>query len=187
MNTGYAEAIRLAQENLRGLNLERVCVLSGAVFQGGDPLIPWFGENRSLESAKPAEKILWLHYLCSQAQPANTGKLIAFRELPSAKFYEPKFFERAENPLAKRFGSCPERLLQAGAKLGGTTADYGDYAVTLPMLPNIPVTYIVWGKDEEFGAQAKILFDSSAPRYLPTEDLTVLASLGVYKLIEGLA
>ncbi|MDR1892212.1 MAG: DUF3786 domain-containing protein, partial [Oscillospiraceae bacterium] len=102
-----------------------------------------------------------------------------------AKFYEPKFFERAENPLAERFGVCPEELLQVGAKFGGTAAPYGDCAVTLLMLPNVPLTYIVWGADGEFGAQAKILFDSSAPRYLPTEDLTVLASLGTYKLSCG--
>ncbi|MDR1892697.1 MAG: hypothetical protein LBQ48_06785, partial [Oscillospiraceae bacterium] len=64
LSTGYNEAIRLAREQLRELDLERVCALSGATFQDGELLIPWFGEKRSLKSAKPAEEILWLHYLC---------------------------------------------------------------------------------------------------------------------------
>ena len=185
MNTGYSEAIRLASEKLKTLNAQEVCASRGAVLSNDNFLIPWFGENRPIESGSQVEKVLWLHYLTSGTSAPLADKLIAFRELPSALFYEPKFSARAERPLVKRFGGAPEDLVAAGLKLGGKATPHGDAAVTLHLLPRIPVTYILWAGDEEIPPECKILFDASAPKYLPAEDLTVLASLGAYKLIKS--
>jgi hypothetical protein len=59
----------------------------------------------------------------------------------------------------------------------------GDASVTLCPLPKLPVTYIIWAGDDELPPAGMILFDSTASGWLPAEDLTVLASLGAYKLI----
>jgi hypothetical protein len=44
------------------------------------------------------------------------------------------------------------------------------------------VTFVLWGGDDEFPPSGNILFDSSAPQFLPTEDFAVLASLLVAEL-----
>jgi hypothetical protein len=186
LKTGYEEAVRQAQEKLQTLNLQTISQDLCVPLEGETPFIPWFGENRAIESGNVYEKVVWLHYLTSGGSGNMTGNLMAFRDLPSALFYEPKFGQRSERVIVKRFGAEPDKLLKAGLLLGGQKADYGDVAVTLPLLPKVPVTYILWNGDSEFPPDCKILFDSSAPRFLPTEDLVVLPSLGAYKLVETL-
>ncbi|MDR0293189.1 MAG: DUF3786 domain-containing protein [Oscillospiraceae bacterium] len=181
---GYATALAMAKEKLKTFDIEKACEAMGAVMQNGEILIPWFGENRPVNSGSETEQVLWLHYLISGVHTPLTGKWIAFRELPSAMFYEPKFMQRAEGPLIKRFGENPAQMEQIGLGLGGKTAQYGDAAVILNLLPRVPVLYIIWGKDSELSPECRVLFDSSASRFLPTEDLAVLASLGAYKLIQ---
>ena len=69
-------------------------------------------------------------------------------------------------------------LTKVGEKLGIGFAKYGDTAVTMNVLPRIPVTYVIWEGDEEFPANATVLFDATAQYYLPTEDLVVAAAAG---------
>jgi len=182
-NAGIDEAVKLASEKLAALDKEGVCLRTGAVWNGNDYLVPWLGRLCPLKEAKPAEKVLWLHYLTSQGGGALTGELIAYREVPGALFYEPKFYARAARPIIKRFGKGPEGLLKAGRALGGTAANYGDCAVTIPCFPRVPVTYIVWEGDGEMPPEASVLFDKSAIGWLHPEDLVFLASFGAYALI----
>ena len=185
MNAGIHEAIRLAGEKLAELDRDGVCARTGAVFIGNRFLVPWMGRLCALDEAKPAEKVLWLHYLTSQGGGALTGSLMAFRNLQSALFYEPKFYARAARPIIKRFGKDSKGLLKAGLSLGGVKAGYGDCAVTIPCFPRIPVTYIVWEGDGELPPEASVLFDRSAAGWLCPEDLVFLASFGAYELIKN--
>ena len=161
-----------------------MCALTGAGWDGNDFTVPWFNEKIPLSSGKETEQVLWLHYLISEGTRPPTGRLVAYRDLAGAGFYEPSFIKRAVNPLAKRFGRDPGAFLKAGAACGGRQADNGDVSVVLNPLPHLPVTYILWLGDEEFPAQGNILFDQTASGWLPAEDLTVLASLSVYRMIK---
>lgn len=197
MKSGYTEAIRLAYEKLNKLDHEKVCARTGAVYSKGLPrgaanrggpqngvyYIPWFGEKKSLDDGSQMEQVLWLHYLISEGTKLPVGKYLAYREAPGAVFYENKFIARAVTPLVKCFGKEPPALVKAGLKLGGDPAGTGDASIRLHVLPNVPVTYIIWSGDDEMGPEGNILFDETALGWLPTEDLAVLASLGAYKLI----
>lgn len=131
-----------------------------------------------------AVKTLILHYLLHATKTPPAGKLISFREVRGGGLnYFPVFQKRAILPLLKAFGNQPERLVSAGHGLGGDCAPYGDASVTIPVFPLIPVTYVVWGKDEENPASASILFDFNVSSYLPCEDIVLAASLGAYELI----
>jgi len=80
------------------------------------------------------------------------------------------------------FGQFPEKLKIAAELLGGRISSLGDICVTIPVFPSIPLTFVLWLGDEEFPPSGNILFDASAPFYLPTEDYAVLAGLTVYEL-----
>ena len=165
-----------------------VCARTGAGWDDGGYIIPWFGKRVPLGGGGGAEQVLWLHYLTSDGAGAPTGKLIAYRDLRGAGFYEPSFNARAVKPLEKRFGADPAAtaaLTGAGAALNGRPAGFGDASVTLLPLPMLPVTYIIWGGDGELPPAGMVLFDQTASRWLPAEDLTVLASMGAYKLIRA--
>ncbi|RLF33357.1 MAG: Fe-S cluster protein, partial [Thermoplasmata archaeon] len=59
-----------------------------------------------------------------------------------------------------------------------------DYAFLFWGLPKIPILLLLWKAVEDFSAEAKILFDTSAIRYLDAESLAVLAMILADKLTE---
>ena len=184
MKSGYQAAIRLAREKLEQQedhkgNAGRL----GVNYQDERYFIPWFGGWRELASGNDAEQIIWLHYLTSDGGRRPTGEWVAYRDLQPALFYEPKFFQRAVTPLVKRFGPDISQLIPAAESIGGRKADRGDASVTIPLLPMLPLTYILFQGDDEFPPDGNILFDKTAGDWLHAEDLAVLASLGTYKLI----
>jgi len=123
------------------------------------------------------------HY--SQANPKPlTGNLVKFRDLPGGYAYEGAFNKRAINPIAECFGEKPQELPQAGKLLGGIQLSHGDASTEIIALKGIPLTYILWGANE-FAASASILYDETASKYLPTEDLAVLGELTTGRLIEA--
>ena len=128
-------------------------------------------------------RVLLLNYVLSAYGQPNTGDLIAFRDIAGASVYEPSFLKRAVNPLVRAFDGKPELLLAAGERLGGIRAEVADTAITLSVLPLLPITYGIWHGDAEFRPSGVILFESSARRLLTVECLVVAASNGVYELM----
>ncbi len=123
------------------------------------------------------------HY--SLANPmSQTGTLVKYKDIPGGYAYEGAFTKRAIEPIAEVFGEKPKELLEAANLLGGNNLTFGDASFEIPSLKGIPLTYILWGK-EEFPAFANILYDASANDYLPTEDLAVLGELCTLRLIEA--
>ena len=70
--------------------------------------------------------------------------------------------------------------------MGGCKADYGDAAVTINGFKMVPVTIVLWRGDEEFPPRGNILFDSTIPEYLSTEDITVLCDAIIWRLVRFL-
>lgn len=130
-------------------------------------------------------KTLLCHYLSRADGRAQEGLLTSFREFPGAQIYYGPFVARTVRPLVSYYGHDPHRLIGAGVYLGGSRAALGDAAVTLPVLPRLPLTAAVWSGDSEVAASGSILFDRSAIGYLPLEDLVVAAQRTVQELIRA--
>lgn len=132
--------------------------------------------------APQAVRILILHYLaCASGIPPN-GRLISFKEMPSGSIYVEPFTQRAINPLVRIFGKEPEKLIEAAERLGGSRYELGDAAVSLPFFPLVPIIYVLWLGDDEFPPSGNVLFDSTAPTHLATEDFAILAGMGVFEM-----
>lgn len=184
MKKGYDDAIELARQRLAELEPEEVCARTGARWQDGIYYIPWFGQERALDTGNTREIILWHHYLLGQGQKQTSGDWIAFRDIPGgAMFYESTFLARSVQPLVRCFGNCPDALLTAGLKLGGEKAKAGDVAITLWPFPYLPITYLLWAAEADLPPDGNILFDRTCVGWMSVEDLVVLASEGAYKLI----
>jgi hypothetical protein len=129
-------------------------------------------------------RILLTHYAEGKPVPLS-GKLVKFKDLPGGYAYEGAFNQRAIEPIADDFGAKPELLLQASKLLGGTQLGLGgDVSIQLPTLKGIPLTYILW-KKEEFDASATVLYDESASSYLPTEDLSGVGEIATIRLLQA--
>lgn len=121
--------------------------------------------------------ILILHFLNSRLRGLAQVReeWISFQQLPGGQGYYDAFRKRSIEPLIRKFGKHPENLLVSCDRLGAKKIQYGDCAVVVEAFENVPVMITIWGADEEFSAEANILFDSSIREIFPTEDIVVLA------------
>jgi hypothetical protein len=126
---------------------------------------------------------LLTHY-SSAILTSPSGKLVKYKDLPGGCAYEGAFSKTAIQPIADVFGENPQKLIEAAAKLGGKPLSYGDASVEIMALKGIPLVFIVWEK-EEYPAAASILYDQTASKYLPTEDLAVLGEIAASRLIQA--
>lgn len=187
---------KYARDKLAARDPEEVAVNSGVdydlhrggfrlVFLGDTYLISYpSGEVELVEGGEAAmtNKILILHYLVTASGAPLQNRYISFKELPDGAIYITPFTNRAIRPLLSLFADRQEELKEIAVKMGGRVENIGDTGITLFPFPHVPVTYVIWSGDEEFPASGNILFDASAPYYLPTEDYAVLASTLVYHM-----
>ena len=129
------------------------------------------------------EQILILHYMLSAAPSASTDNWLSYREIPGASFYYSSFVRRAIDPLKKVFGQNIDNFIRAADLLGGKSIDTGDAGYEFRLFPNIPVRLILWAGDEEFPAEANMVFDENIGGMLSPEDIAWLAGMLVYRLI----
>ena len=200
--TPYHDAYRLACEALRRADIKERVLKSGSSIEptGNETyLIKLAFLNRlcrirfpdieidyqeSAEDVPLWSKILILHYLVQSQGYPLTGKWVNFREMSGGESYYPAFVKRSQKPLLDFFGNRLELLEKAAVALGGHVTHEGDRAVVIHAFPRVPIIMIFWGGDEEFPPEAGILFDSTIPTYLSTEDVEVLSQQTVFGLIK---
>ena len=121
---------------------------------------------------------LLLTYLNSADGTPPSGRWIAYRELPDGMFYANAFRGYAENRLVHDLNAVGglERFRQAAMQLDGRAIDIGDAGYAFQVLPRIHLAAIYWDGDEDFDAQASILFEDSAIHYMSTDGLAVLGT-----------
>ncbi len=129
------------------------------------------------------EQVLILHYLSAGDITEATGHWISYREIPGAAFYFGAFLKRAVDPLKKVFGQNLSGFSRAAEKLDTKKIDNGDAAYEFKVLPAVPLQLILWKADDEFPAEANILFDSTIGQILSPEDVAWLAGMVVYRLM----
>jgi hypothetical protein len=129
--------------------------------------------------------ILLLLYLTEATGRPLEDRWIGFEQLPGGPGYAASFRGRVVAPLVATFGARPEALAAAAAALDGEPLRLGDVGVRLPGLPRVPLAYVLWRGDEEFGPSMTVVFDASVEGYLDAEALTVLAELATRRLVEA--
>jgi len=158
--------------------------------------VPFFGEDYTASypdgavkraDGSPAggmEELIILHYLVHADGAANRDEWVSYRDLPGARYHEPAFKAEVEGPLSRGLAGHLEALRGWARKKARALDLPGDVAAAWEVLPRVPLLIIFNEKDEEFPASARVLFDITAPDYLPTEDLSVLAEIAVVRLLE---
>jgi len=123
--------------------------------------------------------IIILHYLIQKLKglPKATGEWISFKDLPGGQGYFDAFKKRALNPVMRKYGENPQALNRCLDRLPGKKIQYGDVGIALEAFREVPVLVTIWGKDEEFSAEANILFDRSIKEIFCTEDVAVLSDI----------
>lgn len=161
--------------------------------------VPFFGDDH--EVAFPAGRVtrpgggeapgrvtlIVLHYLIRADGMPVKDEWVAYRDLPGARYHEPAFVAEVENPLSLGLAGRLDALREWAGERAAAKPVPGDVAAAWYALPRVPLLFIFNEADEEFPASARMLFDISAPNYLPTEDLSVLAEIAAHRILSGLA
>jgi hypothetical protein len=129
--------------------------------------------------AKDFPSVIILHYLVKSLSglPQVTGQWLDFRQLSGVEGYWAAFKKRAIDPLIRKYGASPEKILDVLGRFPGKKEPYGDYAVAIEAFDRVPVLLALWEKDEEFAPEANIFLDKSAKDIFCIEDMIVLAGL----------
>jgi len=127
-------------------------------------------------------ELMTLVYLLNAA-PASPGEnLISVNELKDALFFQGAHALPTE-PLVRRFGNDIGGFRAASKILNGEPVDYADAAFRFHPFPKIPLYYLLWEGDEEFGASMSILFDRSIEQHLAADAILGVVNLATTALL----
>jgi hypothetical protein len=193
-------ALDKARSDLQRLDIHEVAARSGAsvvgVEQGLALALPYYGQELVLAWPSgevlsagrplfPALHLVLLHYLiCADGAPL-ADRWLSFRELPDGRVYDSAFRMRACAPLAQAFGERPEAFARAAQALAGQRLVFGDASFMFQVLPRVRVAVVLHLGDDEFPADANLLFDAALRHYLPIEDVAVLGGLVAADLVRA--
>lgn len=189
-HTAQEEAIRLAIEKLKDVDLTSRCSLLGLPLpENGVAHLRAFGMDLILqppdfqlikaatgEPAKLSDSILVLHYLLCESPIALTDELISFKGFPEGQFYWQPFLSRTVKPLMSRIGNNPDLLRQNLQRFDWEEVAMGDFGARIHAIGRLYVTLAYYRGDDEFPPTADVLFDACIKQVFVAEDVAVLAS-----------
>lgn len=118
----------------------------------------------------------------SAAHPVASGNLVAFRQVKRVYPFEAAYRRTIISRLQELFSGKTEELRKACEALGGILLPQGDVGYVLPVFPFLNIAVLFWDKDEEFEAQANMLFDSEITEFMHEENVVCVAADAVYYL-----
>lgn len=109
----------------------------------------------------------------------HQGEWMPFRNLKDASPFGPAFQRTITDVFARTFSGRLSELDTACLALGGVKLPHSDMGYQIPAFQCIHVQFLLWDGDDEFPAQANILFDKNAVDFIHVESLVSIASEGL--------
>lgn len=182
---GYAAALDKSWEELKDLNPGKAVSVK---FLADEYTVDYNSRQVLSLSCNVAPRehatILILHYLICKLKGLHSlnGEWISFKELEGGESYYPAFRKRAIEPLIRKYGANPGGVLTVLDRFPAKKANQADASFILEAFEGVPLLIELWQQDEEFGAEANMLFDKSIAKIFSTEDIAVLAGIVATKL-----
>lgn len=189
------ELILSLKEEAQNINFKDIAKGIGAELRGDNLIMKCLGREFSISPdgeitthghITPWIKILLLHYIRTAGKGELSGKWVSYSELRGGMVKASSFLRDCEEPLKelleRDFAQTEKILIRLGAERreGFPTEN----AWHLYLLPKLPVTILYWPPEDEFESKAKVIFDSTADRFLDAESIIFLVE-GLVKNIEA--
>ena len=194
-----ASVVKGAQEKLRQIDRAVIAERSGATIdQDGNLRVEFLWREYVIDRAEWTVKraddaavppsimqslILTYLYMSGGAPPID--RWLGFRELPDGLFYAQAFQGYTGAALVRDLNGDVVVFRQASEKLKGEALAIGDAGYAFQVLPHMKLAVVMWSGDDEFPAQAQVLFQESAPHYLITEGLAIVGSLLIGQIVKA--
>jgi hypothetical protein len=179
---------------------ERYRALGLPGYSSGDLPISYYGERYMISRAdaritrveKPDLKVdfqiaLAIYHLFyySAKSPVNSGHFIPFRDVKGAGPFDPAFKKQILDPFARAFEGKKDLLIAAGESLGFQRLAQSDAGFEANAFVRVPIRFLFWDGDDEFPAQANILFDENITEFTHEETVVTIAADGVRYLMDA--
>ncbi len=126
--------------------------------------------------AQPDYMALFIvHYLLGSTTTPPAGEWVSEKDIPGGTAFFRGPHTLPTGKLVYTFGDDLDRFSKTCLRTGGRPVDMADAAFAFDIRPNIPVAVLYWQGDEDFGAEAKLLFDRSISRHLALDIIYALA------------
>ncbi len=119
--------------------------------------------------------LFMLHYLMKAKPIPLSGQWVSEKDIVGGEGFFRGPHTLPTQILARAFGNDLAAFLAAGKALGARPLPMADAALVFDITPRIPVAVLLWLEDEEFGSQAKLLFDRTIEQHLPLDIIYALA------------
>lgn len=194
-----APVVKEAQAKLRAIDRALVAERSGATIDPDGNLrveflrreyvvdqAEWTVKRTDDEAAPPSlMQSLILTYLYTADGTPPIDRWLGFRELPNGLFYAQAFQGYTGVVLVRDLNGDVAAFKRASEKLQGAALAIGDAGFVFQVLPRLKLAVVLWAGDDEFPAQAQVLFQESAPHYLITDGLAIVGSLLVGQIAKA--
>jgi hypothetical protein len=126
-----------------------------------------------------ALRIICCHYVLRGGGGRLTGDWAAYRDFKDAAPFVTAYLRLVDESLGRSFSGRGPDLVRAASALGGFAVDDvpGDVALGFSALPRLPLRLTFYEADEDFPAEARVLFDGGADGFLDMECLAVTGYL----------
>lgn len=134
-------------------------------------------ETVSPDARRPHEffYLFIIYYLLKSKDIEAGGEWISEKDIPGG----PTFFrgphEIPTRLMCERYGNDIEAFRKTCARLQGEPLDMADAACRFQVTARIPVSVLYWAGDDDFPAEAKILYDRTITAHLSTDIIFALA------------
>jgi len=105
--------------------------------------------------------VFLVNYLLSEKNDTPTGVWISEKDLPGGTTFFRGPHAIPTQTICSAFANDQELLKRKCEDLGGEPLQMGDFAYSFRIIGSVSVALVFWLGDDEFPAEAKLLFDSS--------------------------
>jgi len=189
-NSGMEEAIYLATEKIKDVDFLIRCQDIGLPAPDGDGIrFKAFGMNLLFQipsfqlsqidsdgQLSLSDQLLVMHYLTQHKPLKETNEKISFKGYSEGQFYWQTFVTRSVKPLVEFIGNDLELLKTNLQRFDWEPEKLGDFAAKIHLIGKLDMFLVYHLGDEEFPAEANVLFDACIKQVYLAEHVAVLAS-----------
>jgi hypothetical protein len=110
--------------------------------------------------------------------------IVGVKDLKEAHFFQGPHALRTE-PLIRRYGADLTGFSRMAEYLEGQPRDMADIAYRLLPFPRVPLYYLLWQGDDEFGPRVTVLLDRPIENALAADAIWALINRVTTSLLEG--
>ncbi len=123
-----------------------------------------------------------INYLQMSQTIDLVGEWISEKDIPGGTTFFRGPHEIPTGLISRSFGNDLDRFKKRCTGMGGTPLDMADAAYRFILTPDITLAVLYWIGDEDFPAEAKILYDKSLGGFLALDIVFALAVEACYRI-----